>query len=100
MADHDAPVFDMKAAKVKFAATVDNSRKGRKTRHKAVSNATDGRSLRSTGRTEHLNFKALPTTRNKIDEAAAHLGIPKSLWLEQLVHAAHAELFGDGSGDA
>jgi hypothetical protein len=94
-----APIFDMKSAKAKFGAKVDSSRKGRKSRHKAVSNSLDGRSLRSTGRTEHLNFKALPETRTMIDEAAKLLEIPKSFWLEQIIHEAYAKLM-EGGNDA
>ncbi len=70
---------------------VPTSPKARKSRQTAISNATDGRSLRATGRTEHLNFKA---TREMVDEAAKTLGIPKSLWLEQVIHEAHKTLKG------
>jgi hypothetical protein len=95
----NAPIFDMKAAKAKFRPKVDGSRKGRMSRHKAVSKSTDGRSLRATGRTEHLNFKALPETRTMIEEAAKHLDIPKSLWLEQIIREAYGKLM-NGQVDA
>lgn len=51
----------------------------------AVGAAVDGRSLRATGRTEHLNFKALPMIRKLIEQH-----VPKgsrSLWLEEAIIA-------------
>lgn len=95
--DTKVPVFDMRAAKKKFGPAVDTSPKARKSRQAAISNATDGRSLRATGRTEHLNFKATPATREMVDDAAKTLGIPKSLWLEQVIHEAHKILKGGRS---
>jgi hypothetical protein len=82
-ADEKAPAFDMSEAVAKFSEKVDNSRKGRKARHKTVSNATDGRSLRATGRTEHLNFKALPLIRELLDRHVPKGG--RSLWLEEAI---------------
>lgn len=81
----NAPIFDMSQALAKFGTKVDNSRKARKSRHKTVSNSTDGRSLRATGRTEQLNFKALPMIRELIEQH-----VPKgsrSLWLEEAIIA-------------
>jgi hypothetical protein len=78
-----APIFPMKAAIEKFKPVVDTSRRARKARHKIVSESTDGRSLRATGRTEHLNFKATPQIKALL---ATH--VPKgkvSLWLEQAI---------------
>lgn len=84
-ADEKAPIFNMADAVAKFGGKVDNSRKARKTRHKTVSNATDGRSLRATGRTEHLNFKALPMIRELLDQHVPKGG--RSLWLEEAIIA-------------
>jgi len=52
---------------------------------KQLANAVDGRSLRATGRTEHLNFKARPEIKALL---AKH--VPKgavSLWLEEAIIA-------------
>jgi predicted HicB family RNase H-like nuclease len=94
-ADH-APVFDMKAAKAKFGAAVDNSRKARKTRLKAVAQATDGRSLRARGRTEQFNFKSTPGLKKRAQQAAAAQGISLAEWMENAVEVA----LGGGGADA
>jgi hypothetical protein len=75
--------LDMAAARAKFMAKVDGRKAARKSRQKKTADAVDGRSLRATGRTEHLNFKATP----KIKAALAR-HIPKgktSLWLEEAI---------------
>ena len=57
----------------------------RKGRQKKVEKSTDGRSLRATGRTELVNFRAHPRVKQAI---ADH--IPKgkiSLWLEEAIIA-------------
>ena len=59
-----------------------------KDRQKRLNGAVDGRSLRATGRTEHLNFKALPEIKEAVAKAAAEAGITKSLWLERAILAA------------
>ena len=79
----DAPIFSLKDALAKFGAEVDSSRKGRKSRQKTISKSSDGRSLRATGRTAHLNFKAKPGVKAALDE---HVGKGKlSLWLEEAI---------------
>jgi hypothetical protein len=80
--------WDMAAARAKFAAKVDTRKAARKNRQKRLNGAVDGRSLRATGRTEHLNFKALPEIKEAVAKAAAEAGITKSLWLEQAILAA------------
>lgn len=97
MADHgDDTDFDpatfLPVARQKFGAIVDGSRKARKARHKAINKAIDGRSLRATGRTQQLNFKATSETSKMIDEAAKMLDTTKSQWLEQIVHEAFMKL--------
>jgi hypothetical protein len=75
--------LDMAAARAKFSAKVDGRKAARKTRQKKTAEAVDGRSLRATGRTEHLNFKATPQIKEAL---ATH--VPKgktSLWLEQAI---------------
>jgi hypothetical protein len=88
------PIFDMAAAKAKFGAIVDSSRKGRKTRQKAVASATDGRSLRARGRTEQFNFKSTPGLKKRAQEAAAAQGITLAEWMEHAVEAALGEISG------
>jgi hypothetical protein len=80
--------WDMAAARAKFAAKVDTRKAARRDRQKRLNGAVDGRSLRATGRTEHLNFKALPEIKEAVAKAAAEAGITKSLWLEQAILAA------------
>jgi hypothetical protein len=80
--------WDMAAARAKFAAKVDTRRAARKDRQKRLNGAIDGRSLRATGRTEHLNFKARPEVKAAIAKAAAEAGITKSLWLERAILTA------------
>ena len=75
--------LDMAAARAKFSARVDGRKAARKTRQAKTANAVDGRSLRRTGRTEHLNFKATPQIKQAL---ATH--VPKgktSLWLEEAI---------------
>jgi hypothetical protein len=80
--------WDMAAARAKFAAKVDTRKVARKDRQKRLNGAIDGRSLRATGRTEHLNFKARPEVKAAIAKAAAEAGITKSLWLERAILTA------------
>jgi hypothetical protein len=80
--------WDMAAARAKFAAKVDTRKPARRNRQKHLNGAVDGRSLRATGRTEHLNFKALPEVKEAVTKAAAEAGITKSLWLERAILAA------------
>ena len=70
-------------ARAKLAPKLDGRKGARKNRQKRLANAVDGRSLRATGRTEHLNFKARPEIKSLL---AKH--VPKgkvSLWLEQAI---------------
>jgi hypothetical protein len=82
--------LDMAAARAKFSAKLDGRKAARKARQKKTADAVDGRSLRATGRTEHLNFKATPQVKKLL---ATH--VPKgrvSLWLEEAILAkARAE---------
>jgi hypothetical protein len=80
--------WDMAAARAKFAAKVDTRKVARKARQKRLNGSVDGRSLRATGRTEHLNFKALPEIKEAVAKAATEAGITKSLWLERAILAA------------
>lgn len=77
--------LDMAAARAKFNAKLNPNRTARKARQKKLKEAEDGRSLRATGRTEHMNWKAHPRIKALID---AH--VPKgnrSLWLEEAIIA-------------
>jgi hypothetical protein len=77
--------WDMVAARAKFAAKVAPGKSARKDRQKHLNGAVDGRSLRATGRTEHLNFRASPQIVEALDKH-----IPKgkrSLWLEEAIIA-------------
>lgn len=94
--DDSAPIFNMAEAVAKFAPKVDNSRKARKSRHKTVSNATDGRSLRASGRTAQFNFKALPELKPAAQQAAREAGLTLAEWMEAAVNAA----LGEGRVDA
>ena len=84
-ADGGDEAFDMKAARAVFAPRTDSRMKARKQRQKQAINAVDRRSLRATGRTEHLNFKAHPDIVAALN---AHVGKGnKSLWLERAIKA-------------
>jgi len=89
--------LDMAAARAKFSAKVDGRKAARKARQKKTADAVDGRSLRATGRTEHLNFKATPEIKQLLGTR-----IPKgrvSLWLEEAILAkARAEGLIEGEG--
>ena len=83
--DYDGEEFDMSVARAKFGAKVDGRKKAPKHRQKTLGDSVDGRSLRATGRTEHLNFKALPEIVAALDKH-----VPKgkrSLWLEEAIIA-------------
>ena len=83
--DNGDEAFDMKAARAIFAPETDSRKKARKQRQKQAVTAVDRRSLRATGRTEHLNFKAHPDVVAALD---AHVGKGnKSLWLEKAIKA-------------
>ena len=80
MADGAFDDLDMAAARAKFSAKVDGRTAERRNRQKKTADAVDGRSLRATGRTEHLNFKATPQIKKAL---AKHVPRGKtSLWLE------------------
>jgi hypothetical protein len=77
--------LDMAAARAKFAAKIDGHKAARRGRQRKLANASDGRSLRATGRTELVNFRAQPRIKRAL---ADH--IPKgkiSLWLEEAIVA-------------
>jgi hypothetical protein len=77
--------WDFNAAREKLGGQLDGSKAARKTRQKKLKDAVDGRSLRSTGRTEHLNFKAKPIVKELLD---THVGRGRiSLWLEEAILA-------------
>ena len=72
--------WDFAKARAKLAPQVDNRTSARKARKRTLADAVDGRSLRATGRNQHLNFKASQRIKDLI---AKH--VPKgrvSLWLE------------------
>jgi hypothetical protein len=84
----DDEEWDMVAARAKLAPKIDGSKKGRQSRQRNINSAVsrdvkDGRSLRATGRTEHLNFKARPEIKALL---ASHVGRGNvSLWLEEAI---------------
>jgi len=72
--------WDFAKARAKLAPKLDNRTAARKARKRVLADAVDGRSLRATGRNQHLNFKASQRIKHLI---AKH--VPKgkvSLWLE------------------
>ena len=85
--------WDMQAARAKLAPQHDNSKKARQSRQKRIAkavdrSATDGRSLRSTGRTAQFNFKALPELKPAAQRAAERAGMTLAEWMEMAVQAA------------
>jgi len=84
--------WDMAAARAKLAPQHDNSKKGRQSRQKRIAKAVDRsardrRSLRSTGRTAHFNFKALPELKPAAQKAAEKAGLTLAEWMEEAVTA-------------
>jgi hypothetical protein len=84
MADHAAdtdfdPATFLADARQKFGTAVDGSRKARKARHKAITKAVDGRSLRATGRTQQLNFNSKDRQKceNARPRSAASAGLSR-----------------------
>jgi hypothetical protein len=72
--------WDFAKARAKLAPKLDTRTAARKVRKQMLADAVDGRSLRATGRNQHLNFKASQRVKDLI---AQH--VPKgkiSLWLE------------------
>ena len=72
--------WDFAKARAKLAPKLDTRTAARKARKRLLADAVDGRSLRATGRNQHLNFKASQRIKDLI---AKH--VPKgkvSLWLE------------------
>ena len=77
--------WDFANARAKLAPKLDGRKAARKNRQKRLADSVDGRSLRATGRTEHLNFKATPEIKALL---AQH--VPRgtvSLWLEEAIIA-------------
>jgi len=84
--------WDMAAARAKLAPQHDNSKRARQSRQKRIAkavdrSATDGRSLRSTGRTAQFNFKALPGLKPAALKAAQKSGLTLAEWMEEAVTA-------------
>ena len=63
--------WDFVKARAKLAPKLDGRKAARKNRQKRLANAVDGRSLRATGRTEHLNFKATAANQSRLGEACS-----------------------------
>jgi hypothetical protein len=77
--------LDMAAARAKFAARNDGRKAARRGRQRKLINASHGRSLRATGRTELVNFRAHPRVKQAL---ADHIPRGKlSLWLEEAIVA-------------
>jgi hypothetical protein len=83
-----APISDLRVSGATVQWALDRSKKGRRGRPRVCTTATgaiDRRSLRATGRTEHLNWKATPTIKKALDRHVGHG--KKSLWLEEAIVA-------------
>ena len=94
--DGNAPIFDMAAARNKFRAAADTSKKGRATRHKAISASVDRRTLTRTGRTAQFNFKSTPGLHARVKAAAESKGQTLAEWMEG---AIEAKLAADQGGE-
>ena len=91
----DTEIYDMEKARAKFAAAISPKKRERKARAKQLTASIDGRSRRSTGRTEQFNFKSSPGLHQRAKEAAAKSGLSLAEWMEALVEAALGK---DGGG--
>jgi hypothetical protein len=85
--DRSGEIFDIDHYRQLTQKTVDTSKRGRKARQKKATDSAkpDGRSLRSTGRTEQVNFKASPAIKKVLDTYVGRGR--KSLWLEEAIMA-------------
>ncbi len=77
--------WDFARARAKLAPELDTRKAARKKRQKQLADAVDGRSLRATGRTEHLNFKAKPEIKALLARYVRKGRV--SLWLEEAIVA-------------
>ena len=91
----DAEVYDMQKAREKFAAAISPKKGERKARAKRLTESIDGRSRRSTGRTEQFNFKSTPGLKTRAQEAAERDGVTLAEWMET---AVEAKLSANGHG--
>jgi hypothetical protein len=85
--DKSGEIFDMDYYRELTKASVDTSKKGRKSRQKKTTDSAkpDRRSLRATGRVEQVNFKATAAIKEVLD---TYVGWGrKSLWLEEAILA-------------
>ena len=85
--DKSGEVFDIDYYRELTKSAVATGKKGRKARGKKTSDSAkpDGRSLRATGRTEHLVLKAHPAI---VEALERHVGKgKKSLWVEEAIIA-------------
>jgi predicted HicB family RNase H-like nuclease len=79
-----------------------DEKSGRKKRHKELADAVDGRSLRTTGRTEQFNFRCSEGLKQKAQAAASRADMTLAEWMQHAVEAAlAADLKGaKGTGNA
>ena len=91
----DTEVYDMQKAREKFAAAISPKKRERKARAKQLTESIDGRSRRSTGRTEQFNFKSTPGLKPRAQEAAEREGVTLGEWMES---AVEAKLSANGHG--
>src|SRR5262245_24088924 len=85
LANLDDDAWDITAARAKLAPKNDGSKRARKARQTKLADAVNSRSLRATGRDQHLNFKASKAIKDALDKHVPKRG--KSLWLEQAIIA-------------
>jgi predicted HicB family RNase H-like nuclease len=94
----DAPIASFREARAKWAEKLNSSKDARKERHKKLTDAVDGRSLRKTGRTEQFNFRCSEGLKAKATLAAREAGITLAEWMELAVEAAIAGQNGQSEG--
>jgi hypothetical protein len=78
--EHDPDAIDK--ARAILAAKFSGGKKARKEREKKVRTAVDGRSLRTTGRTEQFNVKVRPDIKAGIAASAEASGMKIADWIE------------------
>src|SRR5262245_20167364 len=82
LADDDV---DWGATRKKFKDKHKSGKKARKLREKASEESVDGRSLKATGRTHHLNLRCTIEVKEAFHEAADDAGLGLSIWLEKAI---------------
>jgi hypothetical protein len=88
-------VSSFAAARAKAAAWFDNSRQGRKKRHKRTAKAVKTRSLNGTGRLDQINFRCRSDLKTQVYRLIEESGMSVAAWMERALEN-HIETYDYG----